>query len=143
MERIINWVFSYIANKYSGLRTKCREVNSNLRKMAVDDCCLSLRLDNTRAKVVEVNPSLICNQMSDNVELYIKLKLRIFSIVLYYSHSKVMVSSEIVNLKAIFQLYFFPWTYFTQFSIKMNETFRTCTEGLYAGKRVSDFIYRS
>ena len=67
-----------------------------------------LRLDNTGAKVVYVNPLLLCNQMSDNVELYIKLKLCIFSIVLYYSHSKVMVSSEIVNLKVSFQLYFFP-----------------------------------
>ena len=47
--------------------------------------------------MVEVNPSLLCNQMSDTVELYIKLKLCIFSIVLYYS--QVMVSSEIVNLK--------------------------------------------
>ena len=35
----------------------------------------NLRLDNTGAKVVEVNPLLLCNQMSDNVELYIKLKL--------------------------------------------------------------------
>ena len=34
-----------------------------------------LRLDNTGALVVEVNPSLCCNQMCDNVELYIKLKL--------------------------------------------------------------------
>ena len=50
-----------------------------------------LRLDNTAAKVVDVNPSLLCNQMTDNVDLYIKLKLRIFSIVSYYSHSKIMV----------------------------------------------------
>ena len=43
---------------------------------------VELRLDNTGALVVEVNPSLLCNQMTDNVELYIKLKLRIFSIIL-------------------------------------------------------------
>ena len=29
-------------------------------------------LGNTEALVVEVKPSLLCNQMSDNVELYIK-----------------------------------------------------------------------
>ena len=32
-------------------------------------------VDNTGAWVVEVNPPLRCNQMCDNVELYIKLKL--------------------------------------------------------------------
>ena len=30
--------------------------------------------------MVEVNPSLLCNQMSDNVELYIKLKINDFSL---------------------------------------------------------------
>ena len=32
----------------------------------------TLRLDNTGAWAIEVNPSLLCNQISDNVELYIK-----------------------------------------------------------------------
>ena len=40
-----------------------------------------LRLNNTGAWVAEVYPSLLCNQTSDNVELYIKLKLRILSII--------------------------------------------------------------
>ena len=31
-----------------------------------------LRLDNTGAWVVEVNPSLLCNRMTENVELYTK-----------------------------------------------------------------------
>ena len=38
----------------------------------------SLRLDNTGAWVVEVYPSLLCNQMSERVDLYIKLKIEIF-----------------------------------------------------------------
>ena len=33
----------------------------------------SLRLDNTGAWVIEVYPSLLCNQMSERVDLYIKL----------------------------------------------------------------------
>ena len=39
----------------------------------------SLRLDKTGVWVIEVYPSLLCNQMSENVDLYIKLKLGIFS----------------------------------------------------------------
>ena len=62
--------------------------------------------------MVEVNPSLRCNQMFDNVELYIKLKLCIFSIICYHSHSRVMLFSQIVNLKVIFQPYFFLLTQF-------------------------------
>ena len=57
--------------------------------------------------MVEVNPSLLCNQMSDNIELYIKLKLWSVSIICCCSHSKVMMCSQIINLKGIFQLYFF------------------------------------
>ena len=38
-------------------------------------CFGALRLDNTGAWVFEVNPSLRCDWMCDNVELYIKLKL--------------------------------------------------------------------
>ena len=32
----------------------------------------SLRLDNTGAWVIEVYPSLLCNRLSENVDLYIK-----------------------------------------------------------------------
>ena len=45
------------------------------------------------------------------------------------------------GIQFFFPLYFFPWTYFTQFSIKMNEIVRICTPGSNAGKRVSDFFY--
>ena len=104
---------------------------------------LYLRLDNTGAWVVWVNPWLLCNGMSENIDLYIKLKLGIFSIIWYNSHSKVLVFSQVINLKVIFQLFFFPWSYLTHFSIKMNETFRVCTEGIYVGKSVSDFVFNS
>ena len=40
-----------------------------------------LRLDNTGAWVIEVFPSLLCNQMSEHVDPYIKLKLEIFSFI--------------------------------------------------------------
>ena len=40
-----------------------------------------LRLDNTGAWVIEVYPSLLCKQMSENVDLYIKLKLGMFSFI--------------------------------------------------------------
>ena len=40
-----------------------------------------LRLDNTGAWVIEVFPSLLCNQMSEHVDPYIKLKLGIFSFI--------------------------------------------------------------
>ena len=52
-----------------------------------------LRLDNTGAWVNEVYPSLLCNWMSENVDLYIKLKLRFLSFIWYYSHGKKMVSN--------------------------------------------------
>ena len=42
---------------------------------------VSVRLDNTGARVIEVYPSLLCNQMSEHVDLYIKLKLRSFSFI--------------------------------------------------------------
>ena len=32
----------------------------------------ALRLDNTGARVIEVYPSLLCNRMSEHVDLYIK-----------------------------------------------------------------------
>ena len=41
----------------------------------------TLRLDNTGVCVIEVYPSLLCNQMSEKVDLYIKLKLVIFSFI--------------------------------------------------------------
>ena len=44
-------------------------------------CWRYLRLDNTGAWVVEFNPSLLRNQMNKNTDLYIKLKLGIFSII--------------------------------------------------------------
>ena len=44
-------------------------------------CGKVLRLDNTGAWVIEVYSSLPCNQMSENVDLYIKLKLGIFSFI--------------------------------------------------------------
>ena len=40
-----------------------------------------LRLDNTGAWVIEVYPSLLCNRMSESVDLYIRLKLGIFSFI--------------------------------------------------------------
>ena len=40
-----------------------------------------LRLDNTEAWVMEVYPSLLCGLMSENDDLYIKLKLGIFSFI--------------------------------------------------------------
>ena len=40
-----------------------------------------LRLDNTGARVIEVFPSLLCNRMSQHVDLYIKLKLGIYSLI--------------------------------------------------------------
>ena len=39
-----------------------------------------LRLDNTGACAIEVYPSLLCNRVSEDVDLYIKLKLVIFSV---------------------------------------------------------------
>ena len=42
---------------------------------------MHLRLDNTGVCVIEVYPSLLCNQMSEKVDLYIKLKLVIFSFI--------------------------------------------------------------
>ena len=42
---------------------------------------LALRLDNTGAWVMEVYPSLLCNLMSENYDLYIKLKLGIYSFI--------------------------------------------------------------
>ena len=81
-------------------------INTALYKCLWTDGYNHLRLDNTGALVVEVNPSLRCNQMCDNVELYIKLKLCIFSIICYYSHSQVMLYSQILNSKVIFQLFF-------------------------------------
>ena len=42
---------------------------------------LLLRLDNTGAWVLGVYPSLLCNRMSENVDLCIKLKLGIFSLI--------------------------------------------------------------
>ena len=44
-------------------------------------CCLSLRLDNTGAWVLEVYPSLLCIRMSENVDPCIKLKLGMFSFI--------------------------------------------------------------
>ena len=40
-----------------------------------------LRLDNTGAWVIGVYPSLLCNWVSEHVDLYIKLKLVIFSFI--------------------------------------------------------------
>ena len=40
-----------------------------------------LRLDNTGAWAIEVYPSLLCNRVSEHVNLYIKLKLVIFSFI--------------------------------------------------------------
>ena len=39
----------------------------------------TLRLDNTGARVIEVYTSLLCNRVSEQVDLYIKLKLGLFS----------------------------------------------------------------
>ena len=55
-----------------------------------------LRLDNTGAGVIEVNPLLLGNYKTDNVDLYIKWKLRIFSFLWYQIHITVMFYSEIV-----------------------------------------------
>ena len=44
--------------------------------------------------------------MSEDVDLYIKLKLGIFFIIWYNLHSKVMVFSQIVNLKIDFSTLF-------------------------------------
>ena len=54
-----------------------------------------LRLDNTCTGVckIEVYPSLLCDQMSEKVNLYIKLKQVIFSFISQYSHSTDMVSN--------------------------------------------------
>ena len=43
--------------------------------------------------MIEVYPSLLCNPMSENVDLYIKLKLGMFSFICYYSPRKEMVSN--------------------------------------------------
>ena len=40
-----------------------------------------LRLDNTGAWAIEVYPSLLCNWVSEKVDLYIKLKLGMFSFI--------------------------------------------------------------
>ena len=42
---------------------------------------LELRLDNTGAWAIEIYPSLLCNRVSEHVDLYIKLKLGIFSFI--------------------------------------------------------------
>ena len=41
----------------------------------------TLRLDNTGAWAIEVYPSLLCNRLSEHVDLYIKLKLGFFSFI--------------------------------------------------------------
>ena len=62
---------------YNFLKLKISDI-SNLRYLkspncAADHCAQSfLRLDNTGAWVIEVNPSLLSNRMSSNVGLYIK-----------------------------------------------------------------------
>ena len=40
-----------------------------------------LRLDNTGVCLIEVYPSLLCDQMSGKIDLYIKLKLVVFSFI--------------------------------------------------------------
>ena len=40
-----------------------------------------LRLDNTGPWAIEVYSSLLCNQVSEHVDLYIKLKLVMFSFI--------------------------------------------------------------
>ena len=57
---------------------KCRYCNLD---DVEDEEHFLLRLDNTGAWVIEVYPSLLCNEGYDNVDLYIKLKLRIFSFI--------------------------------------------------------------
>ena len=42
---------------------------------------LALRLDNTGAWAITVYPSLLNNRVSEHVDLYIKLKLVIFSFI--------------------------------------------------------------
>ena len=42
-----------------------------------------LRLDNTGAWAIEVYPSLLCNRVSEHVDLYIKIKPAIFSLISY------------------------------------------------------------
>ena len=54
-----------------------------------------------------------------------------------------MLFSQIINLKVIFQLYFFLLTQLACYSIKIDEILRTCTEGLNAGKGVSDILFQS
>ena len=41
--------------------------------------------------MIEVYPSLLCDERYKNVDLYIKLKLGIFSFIWYYSPSTEMV----------------------------------------------------
>ena len=47
--------------------------------------------------MVMVNPLLLSNHMTDNVDLYIKYKLGIFSILSYQIHIRVIMYGEIVN----------------------------------------------
>ena len=49
-----------------------------IAKFSAGSRSFSLRLDNTGAWVIEVYPSLLCNQMSEHVDLYIILKIEIF-----------------------------------------------------------------
>ena len=51
-----------------------------------------LRLDNTGAWVIEVYPSLLCNQVSEHVDLYIKLKLVIHMILVIKQRNDVQLS---------------------------------------------------
>ena len=54
-----------------------------LHRIAPNRSSLTLRLDNTGALAIEVYPSLLCNRVSEHVDLYIKLKLVIFSFTRY------------------------------------------------------------
>ena len=53
------------------------------------------------------------------------------------------LSGTRIYKKRHFSILLFACTYFAQFSIKMNEIFRTYTKGLNAGKHVSDFLLMS
>ena len=54
---------------------QCRARSALTSHIRIISKRMVLRLDNTGAGVMEVNPSLLGNPMTENVDLYIKLRL--------------------------------------------------------------------
>ena len=70
-----------IKSKIRKNKISARPSGHFLLPLGGQETILYLRLDNTGAWAIEVYPSLLCNRVSEQVDLYIKLKLVIFSFI--------------------------------------------------------------